>query len=306
MATRRERDGEGPSTSTSTGQLIRRRYIVTGAARGIGREIAGTFPAQGATVALLDLDDLASRGRRRTRRRRRQSPTPRHRGPRRGDRQRSASSAASTCWSTTPASCASRRCSTSPSTSGTSIFDVNVRSMLVTTQVAARAMIAAPHGRARGVAARSSTWRAWAASVGAPNQAHYAASKAAVDLAHAGGRDGARPATASPSTASARATCSPTWAPPPAPPEMVAAWSAKSPLGRLRRAADVAAMALFLASERRRLLHRPGDERHRRDDHALRMSRDDHRPTPPTPDAIDPPTGADRPAPRAEFRRGRR
>ena len=31
-------------------------------------------------------------------------------------------------------------------------------------------------------------------------------------------------------------------------PEMVAEWSAKSPLGRLGQPADVAAMALFLAS----------------------------------------------------------
>ena len=36
--------------------------------------------------------------------------------------------------------------------------------------------------------------------------------------------------------------------------EMVAAWSAKSPLGRLAEPSDVANMALFLASARRRLL----------------------------------------------------
>jgi NAD(P)-dependent dehydrogenase (short-subunit alcohol dehydrogenase family) len=32
-------------------------------------------------------------------------------------------------------------------------------------------------------------------------------------------------------------------------PEMVAAWSAKSPLGRLAETSDVANMALFLASD---------------------------------------------------------
>ena len=37
-------------------RLAGRRCIVTGAARGIGREIAGTFHAHGATVGLLDLD----------------------------------------------------------------------------------------------------------------------------------------------------------------------------------------------------------------------------------------------------------
>ena len=52
-------------------------------------------------------------------------------------------------------------------------------------------------------------------------------------------------------------------------PEMVAAWSAKSPLGRLAEPADVANMALFLASDEASLLHRPGDERHRRDGDAL-------------------------------------
>ena len=46
--------------------------------------------------------------------------------------------------------------------------------MLLTTQVAAKAMIA------EWPAARSSTWRAWAARSARPNQAHYAASKAAV------------------------------------------------------------------------------------------------------------------------------
>ena len=58
-------------------------------------------------------------------------------------------------------------------------------------------------------------------------------------------------------------------------PEMVAAWSATSPLGRCAEPADVAGDGPVPGVRRRRLLHRPGVQRHRRDDHALRPSRDD-------------------------------
>ena len=55
-------------------------------------------------------------------------------------------------------------------------------------------------------------------------------------------------------------------------PEMVAEWSAKSPLGRLAEPSDVASDGAVPGVERRRLLHRTGDERHRWDDHALTMT----------------------------------
>ena len=55
-------------------------------------------------------------------------------------------------------------------------------------------------------------------------------------------------------------------------PEMVAAWRATSPLGRCAEPSDVAGDGPVPGVGRRRLLHRPGDQRHRRDDHALRLT----------------------------------
>ena len=86
------------------------------------------------------------------------------------------------------------------------------------------------------------------AKVGAPGQAHYAASKAAVVAftqvcALELGADGITVNCLCPGyvlTGMGEATRTP---------EKVAAWAARSPLGRLASAADVAAMALFLASD---------------------------------------------------------
>lgn len=119
---------------------------------------------------------------------------------------------------------------------------VNTRSMLVTTQVAARSMNAAGHG---GVIVNVASM---AAKQPAPDQAHYAASKAAVvALTQATalelGRHGIRANALCPGyvlTAMGAATRTP---------EMVAAWSARSPLGRCADADDVARVALFLASD---------------------------------------------------------
>ena len=121
-------------------------------------------------------------------------------------------------------------------------FDVNVRSMLLTTQVAARAMIAA------GVDGTVINMASMGGKLGSPNQAHYAASKAAVIAltrvaAMELGVHGIRVNCICPGyvlTEMGAATRTD---------EMVATWSAKSPLGRLAEPADVANMALFLASD---------------------------------------------------------
>jgi 3-oxoacyl-[acyl-carrier protein] reductase len=122
------------------------------------------------------------------------------------------------------------------------VLDVNARSMLVTIQVAARAMIAA------GTGGRIVNLASMAAKQAAANQAHYAASKAAVvALTQAAAIE------LGPHGITVNAICpgyvltemgadSRT-------PEMVAAWSAQSPLGRCAEPADVAGMALFLASD---------------------------------------------------------
>ncbi len=104
--------------------------------------------------------------------------------------------------------------------------------------------------------------------VGSPNQAHYAASKAAVisltrvaamELGpHAITVNCICPGYVLTEMGAATRT-----------PEMVAAWSANSPLGRCAEPSDVAGMALFLASAEVGLLHRAGDQRHRRDGDAL-------------------------------------
>jgi 3-oxoacyl-[acyl-carrier protein] reductase len=121
------------------------------------------------------------------------------------------------------------------------IFSINTRAMLLTTQVAARSMIAAGRG------GKIVNMASMGAKIGAPGQAHYAASKAAVvsltqvSAAELGGH-GINVNSICPGYvltemgAEGRTD------------EMVAAWSATSPLGRLAEPSDVANMALFLAS----------------------------------------------------------
>ena len=123
------------------------------------------------------------------------------------------------------------------------MLDVNARSMLVTTQVAARSMIAAGRG------GRIVNMASMGAKQAGAEQAHYAASKAAVVAADPGRGRPSSARTASPSTPSAPATCSRRWARPPARPRWSPQWSASSPLGRCAEPADVARMALFLASD---------------------------------------------------------
>ncbi|MEN9823083.1 MAG: hypothetical protein RLZ04_1509 [Actinomycetota bacterium] len=121
-------------------------------------------------------------------------------------------------------------------------MDVNARSMLVTTQVAARAMIGAGHGGS------IVNMASMGGRVGSPGQAHYAASKAAVMAltrvsAMELGAHGIRVNCLCPGyvlTEMGADTRTP---------EMVAGWSSLSPLGRCAEPDDVARMALFLASD---------------------------------------------------------
>jgi NAD(P)-dependent dehydrogenase (short-subunit alcohol dehydrogenase family) len=121
-------------------------------------------------------------------------------------------------------------------------FDVNVRAMLLTTQVAARSMIAA------GAGGCIVNMASMGGKVGSPNQAHYAASKAAVIgltrvTAMELGAHGIRANCICPGyvlTEMGADTRTP---------EMVATWSAMSPLGRCATPSEVADMAVFLASD---------------------------------------------------------
>ena len=244
----RERDGQGPSTAASTARLAGRRCIVTGAARGIGREIAGTFHAHGATVGLLDLDTSVKEA-----------------------AAELDGVAAVADVRDTPALAAAVGqligelggvdvlvnnagiLRITPLLDITVdewdlVMDVNARSMLVATQVAARAMIAAAPDRASGaIIGKVINMASMGAKRGGANQAHYAASKAAVvSLTQVAaielGPHGITVNAICPGyvlTEMGAATRTP---------EMVAAWSATSPLGRCADASDVAAMALFLAS----------------------------------------------------------
>jgi NAD(P)-dependent dehydrogenase (short-subunit alcohol dehydrogenase family) len=119
-------------------------------------------------------------------------------------------------------------------------FAVNVRSMLCTIQAAVPYFQEAGGGKIVNLASMGG-------KVGAPGQAHYASSKAAViELTRVAAMELGPlgitvncicPGYVLTEMGSATRT-----------PEMVAAWSAQSPLGRLASTEDVAAMALFLAS----------------------------------------------------------
>jgi 3-oxoacyl-[acyl-carrier protein] reductase len=120
-------------------------------------------------------------------------------------------------------------------------FAVNVRAMLVTIQLSAKAMIPNGHGTIINMASMGG-------KVGGPNQAHYAASKAAViSLTQVAAKElGPHGITVNcicPGyvlTEMGAATRTEA---------MVQEWSSKSPLGRLAEPSDVANMALFLASD---------------------------------------------------------
>lgn len=120
------------------------------------------------------------------------------------------------------------------------VFSINTRAMLLTTQIAARSMMRRGGGKIVNMASMGG-------KIGAAGQAHYAASKAAVisltqvsaaELGpHGINVNSVCPGYVLTDMGAATRTS-----------EQVAAWSAKSPLGRLAETSDVAAMALFLAS----------------------------------------------------------
>jgi NAD(P)-dependent dehydrogenase (short-subunit alcohol dehydrogenase family) len=228
---------------TDHGRLAGRRALITGAARGIGAEIAASFHREGAELALLDID---------------------------------AERMATTCRAVGGKAAYSVDLADVDATvlvvgraiadlGGLEIlvnnagilkmaplleidpadwdltFAVNVRAMLVTIQLAAKAMI--PNGRGAIINMAS-----MGGKVGGPNQAHYAASKAAViSLTQVAAKElgpyGITVNCICPGyvlTEMGAATRTE---------EMVREWSAKSPLGRLAEPSDVANMAVFLASD---------------------------------------------------------
>ena len=227
---------------TSQGRLAGRRALITGAARGIGAEIAATFRREGAELALLDIDI-----------------------------DRLLNTAAPLDAIALEVDLADVESTVDvvgraiDGLGGIDIlvnnagilkmaplleidpadwdftFAVNVRAMLVTIQLAAKAMI--PHGRGAIINMAS-----MGGKVGSPNQAHYAASKAAViGLTRVSamqlGVHGIRANCICPGyvlTEMGAATRTP---------EMVAKWSSMSPLGRCAEPGEVADMAVFLASD---------------------------------------------------------
>lgn len=223
-------------------RLDGKRAIVTGAARGIGAAIARRLATAGATVALLDVDAAVQQC---------------------ADELGGWATVVdlgdpdATATATTAAIAAIGGVDILVNNAGIlritplleisvaewdEVFDINARSMLVTTQVAAREMIAAGNG------GRIINMASMGGKRAAPHQAHYAASKAAVialtqATAASLGEYGITANSLCPGyvlTEMGAATRTP---------EMVAAWSATSPLGRCADADDVAAMALFLASD---------------------------------------------------------
>ncbi len=232
----------GESDDRRCARFAGARVVVTGAAQGIGREIATAFAAEGASIAILDqlraeatavADELGG--------------------------------VAVECDLADATSTVDAMRAAITSLGGVDvlvnnagvfritplldisaeewdwIFTVNVRSMLLTTQVAATTMIEQGNG------GKIVNMASMGGKVGAAGQSHYAASKAAViSLTQVSAAElGAHGITVNSICpgyvltemgASTRT------------PEMIAGWSAKSPLGRLGQPSDVAKMALFLAS----------------------------------------------------------
>lgn len=235
-----------PTSLPGSGLLAGRRVIITGAARGIGASIAATFTAHGARLALLDREA-----------------------------ERCAATAAALGALSfpvdlgDPADAIAVTSAAIEALGGVDVlvnnagillfaplleitvddwdrtFDINTRAMLLTTQVVAKAMIAAETPGA------IVNMASMGGKIGSPRQAHYAASKAAViSLTRVSamelGPHGIRVNCICPGyvlTELGAATRTP---------EMVATWSSCSPLGRCAEPEDVADMALFLASDQGR------------------------------------------------------
>jgi NAD(P)-dependent dehydrogenase (short-subunit alcohol dehydrogenase family) len=234
-----------PADGARTGRLSGRRAIVTGAARGIGAAIARALHREGARLALMDRDEELCRAT--------AAALGAHAVP------VELSDPASTRAATSAAIDALGGVDILVNNAGILrmaplldisvedwdlTFDINVRAMLLTTQVAAPAMITQGGGVIINMASMGG-------KVGSPNQAHYAASKAAVIgltrvTAMELGEHGIRANCICPGyvlTEMGAATRTP---------EMVAKWSSASPLGRCAEPDEVADMAVFLASDEAR------------------------------------------------------
>jgi NAD(P)-dependent dehydrogenase (short-subunit alcohol dehydrogenase family) len=228
--------------SDHAGRLLGARIVVTGAARGIGAAIARRYADEGATLALIDLraDEVATTA--------------------------AALGAKSVAGDLSTAAAATAAFAEAIDTLGgvdvlvnnagilrfaalleitadewDEMFAVNTRSMLLGIQAAARTMIA------EGTRGRIINMASMGGKVGAANQAHYAASKAAViSLTQVAAKElgphGINVNCICPGyvlTEMGAATRTE---------QMVAGWSAMSPLGRCAEPDDVAGVALFLAS----------------------------------------------------------
>ncbi len=229
------------SSLPSAARLSGQRAVITGAARGIGAEIARTYAREGATVLILDLDvELAQQVARSI-----------------GGHAAQVDLADATATAASLATAIAMLGGIDILVNNAGIltmapllnitvenwdttFAVNTRAMFVTTQVAGRAMVAQGGGTIVNMASMGG-------KIGTANQAHYAASKAAVIAltrvaAIELGPHNIRVNCICPGyvlTDMGTATRTP---------EMVEAWAAKSPLARLATTTDVANMALFLAS----------------------------------------------------------
>ncbi|CAN5725583.1 SDR family NAD(P)-dependent oxidoreductase [soil metagenome] len=223
-------------------RLPGRRAVVTGAARGIGAEIASAFAAEGATVAVLDVSpdvkrlaaelggpvevvDLADAD-----------------ATRAGMARLIDALGGIDVLVNNAGIFRIRPLLEIPVGEWDEVFAVNVRSMLVTTQVAAAAMIEA------GTGGRIVNLASMGAKRAAAGQAHYAASKAAVvSLTQAAATE------LGPHAITVNALCPgyvlTEMGQDTRTPEQVAAWSASSPLGRCGTPHDVARFAVFLASD---------------------------------------------------------
>ncbi len=236
---------------STTGRLTGRRVILTGGARGIGAAIAETFAREGAALALLDVAGDQCRA------------TAERLGA--FALEVDLADPDSTVNGVTAAIDALGGVDALLNNAGIlqmapllditvenwdRTFDINVRAMLLTTQVVARSMITA-NLRAQARGGVIINMASMGGKLGSPNQAHYAASKAAViSLTRVSamelGQHNIRVNCICPGyvlTEMGAATRTP---------EMVARWSALSPLGRCAEPAEVADMALFLASDEAR------------------------------------------------------
>jgi len=234
---------EGHDHDRRGSRLAGRRALVTGAARGIGAAIAASFVAEGADVVVLDLPGDALK-------------TAAHRlgahsvgvDLRDVDGTRAATGEAIALLGGIDVlvnnagilTFAALMDITAEQWDDT--FAVNTRSMLLTTQVAAAAMIA------QGGGGSIVNMASMGGKVGSPRQAHYAASKAAViSLTRVAamelGEHQIRVNCICPGYVLTEMGAATRTA------EMVAGWSAMSPLGRCAEPDDVARMALFLASD---------------------------------------------------------